>query len=208
VHACQQHPQEESPMNIHLIALTCAIVACAENKPADTVASNYSAPASVSTSTVPEAPLTETSRTPIPDAQGTSKPKANAAAPGNATPKTQPASAVPQGTPQSTEVPPPDSATKADNTKNNQRDRYPGALTPMDQGTSWAETQITADVRKAVVGDKGLSFNAKNVKIVTVGSKVTLRGPVKTEQEKATIEALARQIASVTEVDNQLEVKK
>ncbi len=100
-----------------------------------------------------------------------------------------------------------DGTKNADNTRVNDRDRH-GALTPMDQGNSRSETQITADVRKSVMSDKSLSFTAKNVKIITVGSKVTLRGPVKSDNERAAIEARAKQVAGVTEVDNQLEVKK
>jgi hyperosmotically inducible protein len=57
------------------------------------------------------------------------------------------------------------------------------------------------------MSDKSLSFTAKNVKVITVGSKVTLRGPVKSDQEKAAIENAARQATGVTEVDDQLEVK-
>jgi osmotically-inducible protein OsmY len=93
------------------------------------------------------------------------------------------------------------------NTKINERDRH-GSLTPMDQGNSRAETKISADIRKGIMHDSTLSFTAKNVKVITVGTKVTLRGPVKSEQEKSAIEALAKQTAGVTEVDNQLEVKK
>jgi osmotically-inducible protein OsmY len=55
--------------------------------------------------------------------------------------------------------------------------------------------------------DDSLSFTAKNVKIITVSGKVTLRGPVKTTQERAAIEAAARRIAGATQVDNQIEVK-
>lgn len=100
-----------------------------------------------------------------------------------------------------------DGTNAADNTKINERDRKSN-LTPMDQGNSKEETNVTAAIRKSIVGDKSLSFNAKNVKVITTGTKVTLRGPVKTEQERATIEALAKRAAGVTEVDNQLEVKK
>jgi osmotically-inducible protein OsmY len=78
----------------------------------------------------------------------------------------------------------------------------------MDQGNSGTETKITAAVRQAMMSDKSLSFTAKNVKVITVGSRVTLRGPVKSEQERASIEALAKRTAGVSEVDNQLEVKK
>jgi hyperosmotically inducible periplasmic protein len=95
----------------------------------------------------------------------------------------------------------------ADNTKLNDRDRH-GTLTPMDQGNSGSETKITAAIRKGLMGDGSLSFTAKNVKVITVGAKVTLRGPVKSDQERSAVEAIARQTAGVSEVDNQLEVKK
>jgi osmotically-inducible protein OsmY len=100
-----------------------------------------------------------------------------------------------------------DHSMNADNTKTNDRDRH-GALTPMDQGNSGSETKITATIRKGIMADSTLSFTAKNVKVITVGSKVTLRGPVNSDPEKASIAALAKQTAGVSEVDNQLEVKK
>lgn len=94
----------------------------------------------------------------------------------------------------------------ADNTKINDRDRH-GALTPIDQGGG-KDRDITAAIRRAVVADGALSFTAKNVKIITVGGKVTLRGPVKSDAEKTAIESKAKAATGVTEVDNQLEVKK
>ena len=54
-----------------------------------------------------------------------------------------------------------------------------------------AEIAITAAIRERG-GDKSLSFTAKNVKIITVGGKVTLRGPVKSDEEKSAIEAKAQ----------------
>jgi hyperosmotically inducible periplasmic protein len=100
-----------------------------------------------------------------------------------------------------------DRTSNATNTKINDRDRH-GALTPMNQGNSADETKITASIRKGLMGDSSLSFTAKNVKVITVGTKVTLRGPVNSDQEKSAIEARAKQTAGVTEVDDQLEVKK
>lgn len=100
-----------------------------------------------------------------------------------------------------------DQTHRADNTGVNERDLH-GGLTPTDQGNGAAETKISGDIRKGLMADKTLSFTAKNVKVITVGSKVTLRGPVNTDQEKASIAALAKQTPGVTEVDDQLEVKK
>ena len=56
------------------------------------------------------------------------------------------------------------------------------------------------------MADKSLSTNAKNVKIITANGVVTLRGPVNTPQEKATIEAKVQSIAGANNVDSQLEI--
>ncbi|MES1182176.1 MAG: BON domain-containing protein [Myxococcales bacterium] len=99
-------------------------------------------------------------------------------------------------------------AVAPDNTKVNQRDTNSAALTPLDQSNDKTDLKITQQIRQAVMADGSLSFTAKNVKIITQGGKVTLRGPVNNEQERSNIEAAARKVAGVTEVDNQLEVKK
>lgn len=95
-----------------------------------------------------------------------------------------------------------------DNTKVNERDKSSTALTPLDQSNSKTDLKITQQIRQAVMADGTLSFTAKNVKIITQGGKVTLRGPVNSEQERSNIEAAARKVAGVAQVDNQLEVKK
>lgn len=103
---------------------------------------------------------------------------------------------------------PPDNATQPDNTKVNKRDRDSNALTPMDQGNGESDLKLTQAIRRAVMADKSLSFTAKNVKIITKDGKVTLRGPVKTAEERAAIEADARNAAGAAAIDNQIEVKK
>jgi len=95
-----------------------------------------------------------------------------------------------------------------DNTKVNKRDTNDAALTPMDQNNNKTDLKITQQIRQAVMADGSLSFTAKNVKIITQGGKVTLRGPVNSEQERSNIEAAARKVAGVAQVDNQIEVKK
>lgn len=94
-----------------------------------------------------------------------------------------------------------------DNTGINERDRSPAALTPMDQGNSAEDLRITADIRKALMKEDALSFTAKNVKVITRGGYVLLRGPVKTTIEKERIDAIARAAAGVIKVDDQLEVE-
>ena len=95
----------------------------------------------------------------------------------------------------------------ADNTAKNQRDRSGGTITSNDQSNGPEDTKLTAAIRRAVVGDKSLSMMAKNVKIITANGVVTLRGPVKTDAEKATVEKLAQSAAGGAKIDNQLEVK-
>jgi hypothetical protein len=88
------------------------------------------------------------------------------------------------------------------------RSRDASTLTPLSQGNSEPEIRITAAIRRAVMGDGSLGFDAKNVKIITVGSTVTLRGPVPTERERSTIEAYAKKTPGVSKVDDQIEVHK
>ena len=98
-----------------------------------------------------------------------------------------------------------DQTKNADNTKVNTRDRK-DTHTPMDQSNSAAQIAITANIRKGIMGDKTVSFNGKNVKIITVGTTVTLRGPVQSSKERTAIEGIAKRTAGVGDVDNQLEV--
>jgi len=95
----------------------------------------------------------------------------------------------------------------ADNTARNERDSTGATTTPVDQGQNETDLGITAKIRQAVVDDKALSVNAQNIKIITNTGMVTLRGPVKSEQEKMAIEAKAKQVAGVTHVDNQIEIE-
>lgn len=97
---------------------------------------------------------------------------------------------------------------EADNTGRNERDDEPGKLTALDQSNSASDVDITQAIRKKVVADDGLSFNAKNVKIITVSGKVTLRGPVESARESSSIEKSARAVPGVVAVDNQIEVKR
>ena len=93
----------------------------------------------------------------------------------------------------------------ADNTDKNERDRSVAALTPGDQGGSEADRTVTQQVRQGVMGEDALSTTGKNVTILPVDGVVTLRGPVKTAEEKATIASIAQRVSGVKRVDNQLE---
>lgn len=101
-----------------------------------------------------------------------------------------------------------EAAVDADNTGRNARDGDGNTLTPMDQGESEADRTITQQIRKAVVDHDTLSTNAKNVKIITQNGVVTLRGPVKSPEEKAAIASVAQKTGGVKRVDNQIEIER
>lgn len=95
---------------------------------------------------------------------------------------------------------------KPDNSAVNARDKSGDTVTPIDQGTSAEDMRITQSIRKAVAADEKLSVDAQNVKIVTNGGTVSLRGPVRSAAERASIEAKAKGVAGVTRIDNKIEV--
>jgi hyperosmotically inducible periplasmic protein len=98
------------------------------------------------------------------------------------------------------------SSVAADNTAKNKRDRNDASKTTGDQSENEADRKITQEVRKSIVDDDKFSTSAQNVKIITNDGQVTLRGPVKTEEEKKAIESKAKQVAGVKNVENQLEI--
>jgi osmotically-inducible protein OsmY len=93
-----------------------------------------------------------------------------------------------------------------DNSATNVRDRDDQSKTAGDQSESEADRTISQNIRQSLTADDSLSTNGKNVKVITIDGKVTLRGPVKSDQEKAAIAAKAQQVAGVKNVDNQLEI--
>jgi hyperosmotically inducible periplasmic protein len=94
-----------------------------------------------------------------------------------------------------------------DNSAVNVRDRAPEAMTAGQQSNAKTDVELTRQIRRAVVKDDSLSTMAHNVKIISANGSVTLRGPVKTEEEKTAIASKAQAIAGADKVDNQLEVK-
>jgi hyperosmotically inducible protein len=97
--------------------------------------------------------------------------------------------------------------TKPDNTAVNERDRSGDTQTSGDQSNSSADLKITQAIRQALIKDGQLSATAKNIKVITANGQVTLRGPVKTAQEKARVDQIAKSAAGGAQIDDQLEVK-
>ncbi|MGE0860289.1 MAG: BON domain-containing protein, partial [Gammaproteobacteria bacterium] len=95
----------------------------------------------------------------------------------------------------------------ADNTERNERDRDGKTLTPLDQSSADSDVALTKKIRAALMDDDSLGTYAKNVKVITVGGKVTLRGPVADAAERAKVVKIASQAASPTAIADELEVE-
>ncbi len=100
-----------------------------------------------------------------------------------------------------------DEKAKSDNTATNERDRSGETKTSGDQSNSSVDLKTTQAIRQALMKDDELSTTAKNIKVITANGHVTLRGPVKTAQEKAKIDQLAKSAAGGAQIDNQVDVK-
>jgi osmotically-inducible protein OsmY len=94
-----------------------------------------------------------------------------------------------------------------DNTAVNQRDRNPNQPTADQAKNGKSDTQIMAEIRREIVKDKSLSTYGHNVKVIARHGKVTLKGPVHSEDEKKSIEAKATQVAGDGNVTNEITVK-
>lgn len=93
-----------------------------------------------------------------------------------------------------------------DNSKVNKRDAEKGAVTSETQSNKKADLDLTRNIRRGITGDKEMSTYAKNIKIVSRDGAVTLRGPVKSTEEKQRIDSIAKKVAGAAKVDNQLEI--
>jgi|HubBroStandDraft_6_1064221.scaffolds.fasta_scaffold00876_18 hyperosmotically inducible protein len=93
-----------------------------------------------------------------------------------------------------------------DNTKTNQGDANKGATTADQQKMNPADRETTKQIRSAIMDDKSLSTYAHNVKIITRNGKVTLKGPVRSADEKTAIGEKATQVAGAGNVTNHLTI--
>jgi hyperosmotically inducible protein len=94
----------------------------------------------------------------------------------------------------------------ADNTKVNQRDQSKSEATADQQKENPTDRQLVQQIRKALVKDKALSTYGHNVKVIVQNGMVTLKGPVKSDEEKQAIEARAAQIAGSDKVTSELQI--
>jgi osmotically-inducible protein OsmY len=94
----------------------------------------------------------------------------------------------------------------ADNTKTNEANRTSGPTAGQAKDNP-SDREIMQKIRKSVMDDKSLSTYGHNVKIIAQHGHVTLKGPVRSEEEKRVIEEKATEVAGSGNVDNQITIK-
>jgi hyperosmotically inducible protein len=94
-----------------------------------------------------------------------------------------------------------------DNTKVNERDKSSSEPTADQQKDNRSDRGITQQIRQSVMKDKSLSTYAHNVKIISQDGMVTLKGPVRSDDEKRSVEAKAAAVVGQDRVTSELEVK-
>jgi hyperosmotically inducible protein len=99
------------------------------------------------------------------------------------------------------------SAPAPDNTKTNQRNKNKAEPTADQQKENQSDREMARQIRRSIVQDKSLSSYAHNVKVISQDGMVTLKGPVRSDEEKTTVEAKAAEVAGKDKVSSQLEVK-
>jgi hyperosmotically inducible periplasmic protein len=96
--------------------------------------------------------------------------------------------------------------TPPDNTKVNTRDRAKGAVTADQQKENAGDRDLARKIRQSLMKDKNLSTYAHNVKVIAHDGQVTLKGPVRSDDEKRAVEAKAIEVAGAGHVTNQMSV--
>ncbi len=94
-------------------------------------------------------------------------------------------------------------APAGDNTKANEQDRN---STAQQQKDNPSDRELTQHIRQSIMQDKSLSTYAHNVKIISQNGTVTLKGPVRSSDEKQALEAKAVEVAGKDKVVNDLTV--
>ena len=94
-----------------------------------------------------------------------------------------------------------------DNTKQNQRDRSPGEPTADQAKNNVSDRDAMQKIRKSLMDDKTLSTYAHNVKVIAQNGKVTLKGPVRSDDEKRMVEQKAAEVVGADRVTSEITVQ-
>jgi osmotically-inducible protein OsmY len=95
----------------------------------------------------------------------------------------------------------------ADNTELNKRDQRANEPTADQQKENRSDREITKQIRQSIMQDKSLSTYAHNIKVIVQNGQVTLKGPVRSEDEKKAIETKATEVAGENKVTSELNIK-
>jgi hyperosmotically inducible protein len=99
-------------------------------------------------------------------------------------------------------------SSQPDNTRVNQRDRDSNEPTADQQKMNRSDRDLTTSIRRSIVQDKSLSTYAHNVKVISQNGVVTLKGPVRSEDEHRWVVRKAREAAgSDDRVHDEISVK-
>ena len=100
---------------------------------------------------------------------------------------------------------------RADNQNNygtDRTERAPAQRTAEDQSNNKNRLETTRQIRQQIVNDKSLSTAAHNVTIVTADSgDITLKGTVRSDEEKGKILQIAKNISPNAQVTDQMTLK-
>lgn len=95
---------------------------------------------------------------------------------------------------------------QANNTKANKPDQDQGKPTADQQKMNATDRNITKKIRSALHNDSSLSTYAHNIKIIAIDGKVTLKGPVRSDEERNKIATEATTVAGEGNVTNEITV--
>jgi hyperosmotically inducible periplasmic protein len=94
-------------------------------------------------------------------------------------------------------------AQSADNTGANKQNN----TTADQQKNDPADRELAQKIRQSINSDKSISTDGHNVKVIVRDGMVTLKGPVKSEEEKRNIDGKAADLAGADKVSDKLTVK-
>lgn len=97
--------------------------------------------------------------------------------------------------------------TAPDNTKVNKRDRKSSEPTADQAKENTSDREIMRKIRRAILKDESLSTYAHNIKVIAENGKVTLKGPVRSDEEKRSVETKAEEVAGAGNVVSEITVK-
>jgi hyperosmotically inducible periplasmic protein len=97
--------------------------------------------------------------------------------------------------------------TEPDNTRTNRQDRSMSEPTADQSKNNRGDLELAQKIRKSIVDDPNLSTYAHNVKVIARDGRITLKGPVRSEEEKRILVQKATEQAGAGNVTDELTVK-